>query len=365
MNEPEELHLPSPARWLLRRAREILDTHVTPETPDAYGWTIGGGTILAARWEHRQSEDMDLLIPPDTRTLALAPDANPDFHHSLTKAGAKEIDIGRFSTIRFRGGRIEMLAANPEPQNGAITAKIDGLKTRVLSTTQILSGKFRNRSLRPPVRDLYDLAVAAEEAPAALAAAVNSLTPAAARVRLTRWEAQREDYAESGHREIKGAPRQYRNIRSDPAGHATDAVSQALYMHLRIRVNEGLATIDTKSRRGPLQRTYRDPTRLENEFERDGISALLERTGAGARETVKAAVQAMQIGIKSTILELESEGGNWKIRPAENAYPNSIKGGKTQPKLGETPPNPETPPARAEGTAAARARQRGHGHSRY
>ena len=321
MNEPDELHLPRPARWLLRRTRDILDTHVTPETPDAYGWTIGGGTILAARWEHRQSEDMDLLIPPDTRTLALAPDANPDFHDSLTKAGAKKIEIGGFSTIRFRGGRIEMLAANPEPQNGAITAVIDGLRTRVLSTTQILSGKFRNRSLRPPVRDLYDLAVAAERAPAALAAAVNSLTPAAARVRLTRWETHREDYAESGRREIKGAPRRYRNIRSDPAGHATDAVSQALYTRLRIRVNEGLTEIDTKSPRGPLRRTYRDPTQLENEFERDGISALLERTGAGAQETVKAAIQAMQIASKRTILELKSDGGGWRIRPANNPPP--------------------------------------------
>ena len=68
-----------------------------------------------------------------------------------------------------------MLAAEPEPRTGVSKAIVNGQEINVLATTQVLTGKFQNRSLRPPVRDSYDLSVAAERAPKALAAAVNSL----------------------------------------------------------------------------------------------------------------------------------------------------------------------------------------------
>ena len=67
----EDLTLPEPARTLLSRTRGILDTYVTPRTPDRSGWTIGGGTILAARWRHRESRDIDLLVHPRTETRFL------------------------------------------------------------------------------------------------------------------------------------------------------------------------------------------------------------------------------------------------------------------------------------------------------
>ena len=69
----EDLTLPEPARTLLSRTRGILDTYVTPRTPDRSGWTIGGGTILAARWRHRESRDIDLLVHPRTETRFLQP----------------------------------------------------------------------------------------------------------------------------------------------------------------------------------------------------------------------------------------------------------------------------------------------------
>ena len=73
----EDLTLPEPARTLLGRTRGILDTYVTPRTPDRSGWTIGGGTILAARWRHRESRDIDLLVHPRTETRFLQPAAAP------------------------------------------------------------------------------------------------------------------------------------------------------------------------------------------------------------------------------------------------------------------------------------------------
>lgn len=84
----EDLTLPEPARTLLSRIRGILDTYVTPRTPDRSGWTIGGGTILAARWRHRESRDIDLLVHPRTETRFLQPAAAPELHRRLEAAGA-------------------------------------------------------------------------------------------------------------------------------------------------------------------------------------------------------------------------------------------------------------------------------------
>lgn len=156
----EDLTLPEPARTLLGRTRAILDAHVTPRTPDRSGWRIGGGTILAARWRHRESRDIDLLVHPRTETRFLNPRAAPELHRRLAAAGATKIGIGRFSRILFEESRIEMLAAEPQPQVGHQRAIVDGEETTVLASSQILTGKFSNRSLNPPVRDLYDLAVA-------------------------------------------------------------------------------------------------------------------------------------------------------------------------------------------------------------
>lgn len=60
--ESEALELPEPARTIFSRTRAILDAFITPHTPQRSGWKIGGGTILAARWRHRESQDIDLLV---------------------------------------------------------------------------------------------------------------------------------------------------------------------------------------------------------------------------------------------------------------------------------------------------------------
>ena len=94
---PRAATLPEPARTLLGRTRAILDAYVTPRTPDRSGWRIGGGTILAARWRHRESHDVDLLVHPRTETRLLNPQAAPELHRRLAAAGARKISFGRFT----------------------------------------------------------------------------------------------------------------------------------------------------------------------------------------------------------------------------------------------------------------------------
>ena len=235
--EVEDLILPEPARTLLGRTRAILDAYVTPHTPDRSGWQIGGGTILAARWRHRESRDIDLLVHPRTETRFLHPEAAPELHRRLEAAGARKIRFGRFSQILFDESRIEMLAADPQPQVGHQRAIVDGRETTALASSQILTGKFSNRSVNPPVRDLYDLAVAETAAPRALAIAVNALAGDDIRWRLVSWGMEGEKFAEEGSLELHGVPPRYeairaesglpRQTRSDGGGVPTRAVARA------------------------------------------------------------------------------------------------------------------------------------------
>ena len=57
--------LPEPARELWLRTRRIISESLEELTGEEQGYRIGGGTILAARWQHRRSEDIDLTVDAD------------------------------------------------------------------------------------------------------------------------------------------------------------------------------------------------------------------------------------------------------------------------------------------------------------
>ena len=307
----EDLTLPEPARTLLGRTRAILDAYVTPRTPDRSGWRIGGGTILAARWRHRESHDIDLLVHPRTETRLLQPEAAPELHRRLEAAGARKITFGRFSQILFHESRIEMLASDPQPQVGHQRATVDGGEAAVLASSQILTGKFGNRSLNPPVRDLYDLAVAGALAPRALAVAVNALAGADIRWRLVSWEMEREKFVEEGARELHGVPPPYEAIQADPAEHARQAVTAAVYRRIRLLADDGAAVVETENRFGRETRTCVRPDDLEERFEEDGINAALAAAGTDPERIRGETAAAMKSGESTTVLELEQDRAAW------------------------------------------------------
>ncbi len=318
----EDLTLPEPARTLLGRTRGILDTHVTPHTLDRGGWIIGGGTILAARWRHRDSRDIDLLVHPRTETRFLQPAAAPELHRRLEAAGARKISFGRFSQILFAESKIEMLAAEPQPRIGHRRALVDGREATTLTSSQILTGKFANRSLNPPVRDLYDFAVAGKSAPRALMMAVNALAGNEIRWRLVSWEMEREKFAEEGPLELHGVPLQYEAIRADPTRYASQAVMAAVYQHVRLHVRNGEAVVETRAQLARETRTCDRPDDLANWFEQDGINALLSAAGIDPERIRDETGFAMRTGGNTVILELDQDRSAW---------------GPCLPKLGEAP----------------------------
>ena len=309
--EVEDLTLPEPARTLLGRTRLIMDAYVTPLTPGRRGWQIGGGTILAARWRHRESQDIDLLVHPRTETRFLHPEAAPELHRRLEAAGARKITFGRFSQILFEESRIELLAADPQPRVGHSRAIVDGKEVTVLASSQILTGKFSNRSLNPPVRDLYDLAVAGTIAPRALAIAVNALAGDDIRWRLVSWEMERGKFAEDGPIELHGVPPRYEAMRADPACHARHAVMAAVYRHVRLLARDGAAVVETESGLGREARIYDRPDDLAERFEGDGINAVLAAAGTDPERIRRETATAMRNGESATVLELDQDRAEW------------------------------------------------------
>ena len=101
--------LPEPAAELLRRTRHILDEFLTPVTPGRTGWTLTGGTVLAARWKHRESTDLDLVVHPRTEIARLAKARNPQFWSAMEAAGATKIDLDGTPTIHLAKGKVELV----------------------------------------------------------------------------------------------------------------------------------------------------------------------------------------------------------------------------------------------------------------
>ena len=61
----ERLQLPEPAGALWTRIREPLKRALASRGAPTE-LKLGGGTVLAARWKHRRSRDIDVVVPEKT-----------------------------------------------------------------------------------------------------------------------------------------------------------------------------------------------------------------------------------------------------------------------------------------------------------
>ena len=66
VNEPPELKLPAAAAELWAMVRDVVNDGLASLGKEPPRYRIGGGTILAARWQHRESFDIDLTLDRET-----------------------------------------------------------------------------------------------------------------------------------------------------------------------------------------------------------------------------------------------------------------------------------------------------------
>ncbi len=137
--------LPEPAARLLQRTHRILDKFLTPVTPGRTGWILTRGTALAARWKHRESTDLDLVVHRRTEIARLAKTRNPAFWSEMEAAGATRIDLDGTPTVHFAKGKIELIRTSPVPRIGAVEDTVESGRVQLMDPAQILSAKLQHR----------------------------------------------------------------------------------------------------------------------------------------------------------------------------------------------------------------------------
>ena len=153
---------------------ELLPTVIDSDL----GWWLGGGTVLAAQWEHRLSTDLDIFLPAEASLATFDPRWAPDFRDAMLGLGATRMEVQQRSVKTwFPAGRLEITALDPVPALPPRAARIDGSDARLLENASILCGKLYGRGRRMPERDVFDVCVAAIEDPDALRCAVNHVGP--------------------------------------------------------------------------------------------------------------------------------------------------------------------------------------------
>lgn len=301
--EPEELTLYGRARELFAKTREALDEHVGEYAGDGEGWKLGGGTVLAARWRHRESDDLDILYDADTETAHFESKLEP----AMEEAGGKPGPWGELSRIDFGEQHIDLMKIAPTPGAGHRKATVDGHPTTVLSSVQILSGKLRNRALDPPVRDVYDVAVCGIEDPESLEKAINGLYPAKLDSIILGWKMNEAAHAADAAEQVRGEPKRLEQVRRRPAQYAIQAAENAIYRKVSIAAERGKVTVETRSATAARRQAYSSAEALEEGFESTGMNDVLRANRRNPSRIRKLAVDAMAREGRTIIVEVTPE----------------------------------------------------------
>ena len=336
----EVLDLPEPARTLFRKTRNALDTYVSPYTADGEGYKLGGGTVLAARWIHRNSEDIDLFCHPDTESAHF----QTDLADALKRAGGTPIAWGEWSRINFGKNHLDLAKRQPVPAVGHKTAIVDGKPATVLTNVQILNGKLLNRALDPPVRDVYDVAVCGIEDSISLEIAVNGIYEAAIDSRILGWKMNREKHAEYAAEQILYVPTRLQTVKAKPAQYAIRAAERALYYRVTIAADRGLVHVRTNCAEASRTRSYRNASELEVGFETAGINNFLRAHGKNPRVIRQEATAALNRDETAVLLELKP-----RLPPTRQEDLRIIP---RMPQPGDQAPEPAVSPSRASGSGS-------------
>lgn len=136
---------------------------------------LGGGTALAARWQHRESYDVDLFVNPV--------DFNELIYLRTTECEGRlaELGTGRLATIGPEGleiccvgGRVDIVGCFPLTENSRSRDRVAGGRIGVETNVEILAKKLHRRIIghgQIVPRDLYDMAFARRFEPATMDAA--------------------------------------------------------------------------------------------------------------------------------------------------------------------------------------------------
>ena len=286
--EPPTLKLPEPARTLYLRQRALIDawTSAAGLRPDQVA--LGGGSVLAALWTHRRSDDIDIVVQGRAAYAEMLA-----IREKLTLLardyGGTVLWVPRIQGVRVtwpnprlgRDNKLEFFGeANRPPAHNERTIDLEGSPTRTLGVVQILWGKL-DRSVRAEIlpKDVFDIRQAGRSDPEALATAVNAWPASTMREFAQALRSDAAVIGEDIEAQIWTEPRLQPGAGGPIAEQVADSIERALYLEVTIGIEKGLVRVDRTTVIGPLPpfRWPADETGVE--VERTGIARHLDTLG--------------------------------------------------------------------------------------
>ena len=248
----ERVILPEPGRTLLRRTYGILSQRLRGGSGQA-GFIIGGGTMLAARWKHRNSKDLDVKVNDSEGCRAISrmadePMLETALDREMQAAGAwTKQRAGRLQLVYIFGDerdadppRIDLAELPPKLKREVIRTESEGLQFWSASNEEILAGKWKDRREDPPVRDVFDFAMAGLMDGHALQRALTTDGTADDLDKMIeRLSARRRQLQVAAARTIEGVPQEHEQVCRDPARFAARAIGMWALTEIAIAQGEG------------------------------------------------------------------------------------------------------------------------------
>ena len=157
---------------LLRIARSLI-RQVNSNQSIIDHWTLGGGTAMMLRIDHRESHDVDIFLA-DPQLLPFLDPEKHDFQFEIQPDGYVG-DGARSLKIAFSGiGEIDFIVAGAMTSSPTIQTDVDGELVLLETLPEIITKKvyYRGASIMP--RDIFDIAAAGEEYADSLVAELRS-----------------------------------------------------------------------------------------------------------------------------------------------------------------------------------------------
>ena len=315
------LILPSPARELWLRTRAIVNDGLRQVQGGSARYAIGGGTILAARWRHRTSFDIDIIVSPDTPLHKANDPYQSDFNRRMAEAGGKPAyspELNKYK-IAFEGGsEIDLWARAPIFGVPDKREQVEGHEQSVLSSAQILRGKLERAEMNI-VRDVADVIAAAQNDPKSLEAAINSIPRAIGEYIAWSWHHANPILREEARTALRGTDERepyYQN----PGSQGARAVQAALYDALEIGVSGRGITLRIETAGGERRNLQVTPEHADEHFEEHGLNAHLKNKGPGADELREYAKAQARRGRHDFVVYREANDAATHWRTAKTAY---------------------------------------------
>ena len=244
-----EYRLPAATHVLFTETWKILRNTFGTGAQGEPNAIFGGGTLLAARWKHRESTDVDFKLPETVDLM--------EFRQGSSKGNTLDRDVAQaLGFVRKQWGLNQLVYESPDEHDGirgkidlfvsaphldheVALGRVDGHTTKTASNAEILYGKTQGRGDVAPVRDLYDVAVAVRHDREGLTRAIEATHRERLGRTVQRWWLMREHYRKESTDELKGIPDRYRHLALDPATHGLAALARVDTYQLDLQFTQG------------------------------------------------------------------------------------------------------------------------------